>query len=219
MINIKILGIDEAGRGPVIGPMVMCGFLIEDNKLLALNKMGVKDSKQLTPPVREKLAKKLEKLSDDIVVLKMDATEIDSARNITNLNKLEIKKMCEIINALSPDKAFIDAIESNTSHFRKKILGGLENGVEVIAENFADVNYPIVSASSIIAKHTRDEEIKKLHKKFGNFGSGYSSDPITKRFLKHWLENNKEFPDIVRKSWFTAHELKREKEQMRLDGY
>jgi len=88
-----------------------------------------------------------------------------------------------------------------------------------VAENFADRKYPVVSAASIIAKVERDKEIKKLHKKYGFFGSGYTSDERTIRFLKDWIKKNKEFPDIVRKTWVTAEELKKLKEQKKLDGF
>jgi len=215
----RILGIDEAGRGPVIGPLVMCGFLVDEAKLATLENWGVRDSKKVSPKRRSFFYQKLKKLADDYAVIKLTAMDIDRMRTATNLNKIEIKHMQDIINALKPDKVIIDAIEANAKKFRELILRGLneelkeriKNGTcELICENYADANYPIVGAASIIAKVIRDAEVRKLQQKYpeyGDFGSGYPSDPKTIAFLKDWLEKNKEMPYFVRRSWITAKEL------------
>ena len=207
---MKILGIDEAGRGPVIGPMVMCGYLIDSDNLPRLKEIGVKDSKMMTAEKREAMVPALKKISDDYITLKIKADELD-ARNI---NKIEIEKMQHIINALNPDVAVIDAPEVNTTAFSKKIMAEVRiKTVKVISENYADKKYPEVGAASVIAKVERDKEIAKLHKQHGFFGSGYSHDETTIRFLKDWIKKNKEFPNFVRKSWATSQRLLEEKEQ------
>ncbi len=215
-----VLGIDEAGRGPVIGPLVMCGYLVKEDRIGELRELGVKDSKLLTPKKRESLVPKLKKIAEDIIVLQLPSQEIDKLRTVTNLNKLEIERMRQMIEMLCPGKAVIDAPEANTKKFSEKILFKLKHkGFELITENFADKRYPEVGAASIIAKVHRDAEISKLHKEYGFFGSGYSSDPITIAFLKNWLQNNKDFPGIVRKSWITATSLKKEKEQSKIISF
>lgn len=212
-----ILGIDEAGRGPVIGPLVMCGYLVRDDRIKELRELGVKDSKMLSPEKRDELFPDLEKLAEDVIVLSVSAREIDRLRTATNLNRLEIERMRQMIEMLGPDKAVIDAPESNTKKFKEKILCRLgHNGFELIAENFADKKYAEVAAASVIAKVRRDREIQKLHRKYGFFGSGYTSDSRTIGFLKNWLQDNRDFPDIVRKSWITSVTMKKEKEQKRL---
>jgi len=209
-----ILGIDEAGRGPVIGPLVMCGYLVKEGKIGELRELGVKDSKQLTPEKRESLVPRLKKMAEDFVVLSISPQEIDKLRTETNLNKIEIEHMQQMIDLLCPGKAVIDAPEANTKRFREKVLCRLKHTrFELVAENFADKKYPEVGAASIIAKVHRDAEISKLHHKYGFFGSGYTSDERTIAFLKNWLQDNKDFPDIVRKSWITATLMKKEKEQ------
>lgn len=214
---MKILGIDEAGRGPVLGPLVMCGYLVDEKKVCKLKDCGVKDSKMLTQGSREKIFPKLKKICDDFVVLKVSAKQIDKLRTKSNLNKLEIEKMQHIINLFEPDKVVVDAIEANTGRFKSKLMTGIEdNGMEILAENFADRKYYEVGAASIFAKVNRDREIQRLQKKYGNFGSGYTSDERTIKFLKDWIKMNKEFPDIVRKSWITAIEIKNNKEQKKL---
>lgn len=168
----------------------------------------------LTPQKRKKLTPKLKKLADDYVLLKILPKEIDKLRDITNLNMIEIAKMREIINLLKPDKVIIDSPEVNIKKFKEKIASGLRhNGFEFVAENFADKNYPEVGAASIIAKFHRDKEIIQLHKKYGFFGSGYTSDERTIGFLKSCIKDNKDFPDFVRKSWVTAMLIKREHQQ------
>lgn len=203
--------------GPVVGPLVMCGYLIDESKVEKLRDMGVKDSKMLTPKKRQKLVPKLKKLADDFILVKITPQEIDRLRDISNLNKIEITKMRQIINALKPDKVIIDAPEVNTVKFGKKITEGLRhNGFDLIAENFADKKYAEVGAASIIAKVHRDREIEKLHRKHGFFGSGYTSDERTIKFLKNWMKMNKEFPHFVRKSWITAVLIKEETQKKKV---
>ena len=194
--------------------MTMCGYLIDSDNVPELKSIGVRDSKLLTAKKREGLAPKLKKLADDYVVLKISAEDIDRLRTDINLNMIEIKRMQHIINMFSPDKVLIDSPEVNTRKFSSKVMSGVKNkGLHIVAENFADKNYLEVSAASVLAKVERDAEIKKLHKKYGFFGSGYSTDEITIRFLKDWVKKNKEFPPFVRKSWFTAKWIKQELEQ------
>lgn len=215
---MKILGIDEAGRGPVCGPLVMCGYLIDDSKLAGLRKTGVRDSKMLSPERRLKMHPVLESFADDYIILEKSAQEIDSMRSVSNLNRMEIDMMAEIINAFRPDKAIVDAPEFNTLEFSRKLMRKAE-GVNIIAENYADKNHVEVSAASVMAKVRRDTEIEKLHKIHGYFGSGYPSDPDTISFLKNWIKKNKEFPDFVRKSWITAQAMIADKEQKPLSSF
>lgn len=212
----KILGIDESGRGPVIGPMTICGYLVDEEKLPKLKKLGVKDSKLLAEKKRSYLAPRLKRLADDFIIFSIPASEIDRLRTITNLNALEIARMQQIINLLKPDKVIIDSPEVNTKKFSQKVMTKvkIKNKLHIVAENFADKKYVEVGAASILAKVERDAAIKKLHKEHGFFGSGYASDEITVKFLKDWIERNKEFPSFVRKSWFTAQWIKEEKEQL-----
>lgn len=212
----RILGIDEAGRGPVVGPLVLCGYMIDDSKKEKLRKLGVKDSKLLAAKKRAALFPRLKKLADGHGVIKIGAAEIDSLRTTSNLNRIEIEKMQMLINRLMPDKVVIDAPEVNTANFARKIKSKLECECEIIAENFADRNHPEVAAASVIAKVERDREIRRLHRLHGNFGSGYCSDPRTVGFLKDWLKRNKELPDFVRRSWITAQILVAERQQTKI---
>ena len=210
-----LAGIEEAGRGPVIGPLVMCGYLVDKKNVPELKKLGVKDSKLLSVKKRVSLISGLKKICDDFILLKLTAEEIDKLRTVTNLNRLEIERMQHIIKMFEPDRVIIDSLEVNTKKFSTKVCDGLKIK-SLIAENFADKNHIEVAAASIMAKVHRDSEIKKLHRKHGFFGTGYPSDERTIRFLKNWIKRNKEFPDFVRKSWVTAQFIKEEKEQSKL---
>ena len=208
-----VLGIDEAGKGPVVGPLVVCGYLIDEKDESKLRGLGVKDSKLIPSKKRKEMYEKLKKIAKDYVILKIKAKEIDELRKTTNLNAIEIGKIQEIIKMLEPDKVIIDSMEVNCEGFEKKVRTKDDEEKEFVCENYADDTYPVVSAASILAKVERDEVIEQLKKEHGFKGSGYPSDERTINFLKKWIMENKEYPDFVRKSWLTAKILKEEKEQ------
>jgi len=210
-----IVGIDEAGRGPVIGPLVICGVLIDEKDEIKLKNIGVKDSKLLTPKQREDLFEKIRSIVKKYEILIIQPKDIDSfvESDHLNLNWLEANVSAGIINKLAPNKAILDCPSVNTNAYRDYIKKQIEGDVEIIAEHKADVNYPVVSAASILAKVTRDDEIEKIKKAIGvDFGSGYPSDEKTQNFLKN---NWKKYPEIFRKSWSTykvlADSLKQKK--------
>ncbi len=201
MIELLICGIDEAGRGPVIGPMVMCGVLIEKEDEGKLSDIGVKDSKLLSPARRQEMVEAIKKAAKDFSIAIVTPKEIDEAveSETTNLNWLEADRQAQIIDDLKPDVAYIDCPSSNEADYaeylRKKIK---HKDVKLVVEHKADFNYPVVSAASIIAKVTRDGEIEKLKRRYRvDFGSGYPADPFTKQFL----EKNYDKYDFFRKSW------------------
>jgi len=220
VVLIRVLGIDEAGRGAVLGPLVVCGFLIDEKDEKELKKIGVKDSKQLTPKKREELAPKLEEVGIHIVIIRIPSAKIDANRKRgINLNQIEAIKMAEIINLLEPDKVIVDSPSYNTNKFRDYLFSKMENKkIKLISENFADQNYPVVSAASIIAKVNRDEAIEELKKKAGkDFGVGYSHDPRTIEFLNNLAEKSRgKLPSYVRHTWDTVERIKNEYNQLRI---
>ncbi len=212
---MKILGLDEAGRGAVIGPLVICGLLIDEKNEKKLKKIHVKDSKLLSPGKRNELVPKIEKIANHIVILKVPACKIDANRRRgINLNQIEALKISEIINLLEPERAIVDTPSYNSNKFRDYLWSKLENkNVELICENFADKNYPVVSAASILAKVERDREIEDIKRKVGvDFGVGYPHDPATIEFLNELAEKGK-MPTYVRKTWDTVQEIMRSKRQ------
>lgn len=216
----KILGLDEAGRGPVIGPMVIAGVLINDEDENKLKDLGVKDSKLLTPKRREELAKEIKKIAKNIKVVKISAKEIDKQRKIKTLNKIEMEAFARIINFMDTKEVYLDLPENGTK-FAFALKRKLDDwNVKLIAEHKADINYPVVSAASIIAKVERDAEMRKLEKETGlELSSGYPADPHVVNFLKKYMEDHKELPDFVRKSWITAKRLEGKKKQKKLGEF
>ena len=204
---MDILGIDEAGRGSVLGPMVIAGVIVPEKMDKVLERMGVKDSKRLTPNRRTILSRKLKKMFEyEIVVI--SAREIDELRaSGVNLNEIEKNAMESIILKLKPEKAIVDAVDVKAQRFQDNLCK--DTGFDVIAEHKADDKYIEVSAASIIAKAERDAQIQEINKEFiksGGIGSGYPSDPITKKFLTNFTYD--EMPDFVRKSWATVEKMK-----------
>jgi ribonuclease HII len=213
---VLVMGIDDAGRGPIIGPMILAGVLIDEKCEISLKKLGVKDSKQLAHPKRIELSREIKKSCASYHITKTFPEQIDLALSQgTNLNTLEAMKTAEIINALNSEKqkikVIVDCPSVNTKAWQLTLSKYIKHpsNLALACEHKADVNYVSVSAASVIAKVVREEEVEKLreqYKKYGDIGSGYPADPLTKEFLKkrgRELENS----GLFRKSWMTWKRL------------
>ena len=211
-----VAGVDDAGRGPVIGPLVIAGVVMKEEDLPKLTQIGAKDSKMLSPHRREVLAVEIKRIVEKYAVVKLLPREIDdvviNGRKLHKLNRLEAQAMARVIAELKPDKAYVDASDVMEKRFKQHILECLPFEIDIVSEHKADKNYPIVSAASIIAKVERDREIAELRNIHGDFGSGYPSDPRTVKFLDECLKRFGEYPDFVRRSWKPAKKAKSEKQ-------
>lgn len=195
-------GIDEAGRGSVIGPLVIAGVSLDKENLDILQGEGVYDSKSLSPRTREKLYPKIITKAKSIFICKIKPNIIDSYVQLKKLNSLEARFMTLVSDNLMVDKVIFDACDVNLDRFRKSILENMKNkGVKIYCFHKADLDYTTVAAASIIAKVTRDREISRLETRFGvRIGSGYPSDPVTKSFLKENIQNMI-FKEHIRFTW------------------
>lgn len=209
-----IAGVDEAGRGCVIGPLVVAGVMVQAENLPILAELGVKDSKLLTPHKRELLYSAIIELCEKYHTIKVLPRQIDtvveSSRRLHKLNRLEAQTMAQVIEALKPNEAYVDAADTVEHRFGNHIRECLKTKTRIISRHKADRTYPIVSAASIIAKVERDREIASLRLEYGDFGSGYLTDDKTMSFLKQLLEKDGDYPDFVRKSWKPAKKAKSE---------
>ncbi len=213
----QIAGVDEAGRGPVIGPLVIAGIVIEKAQEEALLEWGVRDSKLLTPRRREALEPKLRRLSDQIHLLEISPKEIDAQRQQNrSLNLLEAQWMAQVLDKLKWDIAYVDASDVNAERYGRIISAQLKTPNKIISKHKADSIYPVVAAASILAKVRRDQRIKELHKVYGDFGSGYPNDPKTRQFLSNWIRTHSTFPEIVRQTWETSQNFRTRKSQKTL---
>jgi ribonuclease HII len=212
-----ICGIDEAGRGPVIGPLVVAGVCVTDENYL--KRIGVKDSKKLSRKKREELAVLIEKVSK-IETISLDAAEIDEFREILTLNQIEAGIFAKLIEKLTPDIVYVDAADANAQKFKEMIEERCSWKCQIISEHGADARYAVVSAASIIAKVQRDRAIDEIKAKVGiDFGSGYPSDPRTVRYIQNLIEKKMAVPAFVRKSWETVSNLKEEQGKKKLEEF
>ena len=196
---MKICGVDDAGRGSMIGPLVIAGISIEKKDLSKLRKLGVRDSKKLTPKKRELLYKEIIKIVDDFHVIRIPPKTIDKFVFQHNLNHLEAKKMAEVITNLKPHTSYVDSCDVNASRFGREI-SDLSGKSKVKSYHYADSRFVVVSAASIIAKVSRDRSIARLNKS-SNLGSGYPSDKKSVSYVKKLVSSKKPLPSSVRKSW------------------
>jgi ribonuclease HII len=209
-----VAGIDEAGRGPMIGPMVVCGLLFNEDPTQTLRQLGIKDSKMLTPRKRESLYDEVLRLATKSSVREVSASKIDILRGRgVSLNEIELREFISITKALGPERVIVDAADVNAERFGVAIAERtrLRNlGLSVVSEHRADLTYPVVSAASVIAKVRRDRAIVQLHEEYGDFGSGYPADPRTVSFVKKIVRMREPLPPIVRRSWESVKRIESE---------
>ena len=196
---MQICGIDDAGRGSMLGPLVISGISIDKKNLRKLSSLGVKDSKKLSPKNRELLYKKIIELVDDYYVAKIPPRSVDASVKKHGLNELEAKYMAKVVSKLNPDTSYVDSCDVNPKRFGKEI-SKLSDNHKIKSYHHADSRFVVVSAASIIAKVTRDRAIEKLQKTH-DLGSGYPSDSKTVKFVTKYYKINKSLPTFVRKSW------------------
>ena len=211
----SVIGIDEAGRGPVIGPMVVYKIKLPKTDYKILKKIGVDDSKKLSKIKRKKIYQLILKESEinnwEIFVNICKASDIDIGRKKMNINELEINLFSESIlqvsTAYDNDEIFLDACDVNEDRFGVSVrnkLGSLWRDNIIISKHKMDQRNLAVGAASIIAKVVRDEEILRIGNKLDfQIGSGYPSDPITIIAVKKMITS--EYPhDELRWSWATT---------------
>jgi ribonuclease HII len=222
------IGIDDAGRGPLIGPMILAGVLLKKEQETELKKHNIRDSKIITQIERIALARIIKENSISQKVVTTLPEEIDnSLLSGTNLNTLEAIKTAKVINYLNTKEiqkekvqVIVDCPSVNTRAWKETLIKYIKNkdNLKISCEHKADANHLSVGAASILAKVAREEEVAKIKKLYGHIGSGYPSDPDTQKFLKN---HGKEFKDsgIFRKTWSTWKKMFPGKKQATLDGF
>ncbi|AXI24755.1 ribonuclease HII [Methanofervidicoccus sp. A16] len=224
-----ILGLDEAGRGPVLGPMVIALVKARERDLEEFNKWGLKDSKKLNKNKRNELYNLIIN-KYEVKTIVLEAKDIDKMIKRSNLDNIEIGMFSKLINKVLREeykienwndiythydkkfKIYIDACSNNKKVFSNKIKSKLivyNSNIEIIAEHKADDKYKIVSAASIVAKVTRDRIIDNYKKIYGEIGSGYPSDRVTINYLRNYIKEHGELPEIARKCWKTSQNMLR----------
>lgn len=213
----RICGVDEAGRGPVIGPLVVAGVLVEDDA--ELREIQVRDSKKLSEKRRGELARMIVETADCEIEV-VPAEDIDEMRKLMTINEFEARLFASILGKLRPDTAYLDSADANRKTFEKSVRKELDFDLEIVCEHKADERYPVVSAASIIAKEKREEEVRRIGEELGeDIGSGYPADPITIEFMQRWISENGDLPPHTRRSWETARKMLSTSKTRKLDEY
>jgi len=204
-INV-ICGVDEAGKGAVLGPMVIAGVLVHG--IEECEGLGFMDSKTLSKQRREELY-------DLITAYFMTAVRVIDAQYIdqlrielkTGMNTIVATAHAAVIDELDAQTAFVDACDVNARRYGETITALLRTPCTIISEHKADRQFPVVSAASIVAKVTRDRIIDTLSEEYGAIGSGYPSDRVTIDFIEAWISDNGSPPPFARRSWRTVSDI------------
>ncbi len=195
-------GLDEAGRGPVIGPMVMAIVESTDG---TMSELGARDSKVLSASSRERLYEKIEKEAVSVNFKIITAADLNREMATKTLNVIEEQCAVSLIGSVKSKDIFVDAFDVNEGRLSAKLSG--ITGKSVVCRHRGDSLFPVVSAASIIAKVIRDREVREIEKKYGEIGSGYPSDPKTIKFLQRCRENGADITSIARTSWITYRRI------------
>jgi len=208
-----IAGVDEAGRGCVIGPLVIAAVSIKDSSIKKLKEIGVRDSKLLTKKRREEIYEEILQNCEEIKVVKIPPKIINKTmEDKISLNKLELKYFIKLIKTLEKvNVVYIDCPDVKEERLEKEVSKRIDKKIKVVSMHKADARIPIVSAASIVAKVVRDKEIEKIKRKLKyDFGSGYPSDKKTREFLRRMML----LPEVkkhIRTKWKTLEKLKQRK--------
>ncbi len=214
-------GIDEAGRGPVLGPLVVAGVAVDD--LAMLDGLGIKDSKRLSPAQRSRLARLIRDLPGVRVALRhASPDELDRQRKDRSLNDIEVAMFRDVAAELGPTHLWLDAADVDAERFGRAVGEGLS--AAVVSQHKADDHHTVVAAASIIAKVERDAAMAELARRLERasgfaIGSGYPSDPTTTRFLQAFVAENGCLPEGARASWATSRRLMAALQTPSLDSF
>jgi ribonuclease HII len=151
-LRIRIAGVDEAGRGPLAGPVVAAAVVLDPNRPIE----GLRDSKQLTPAQRRELATRIRADALAFAVAQASVAEIDRL----NILQASLLAMCRAIEALQPvvDLVLVDGNRVPPIAIASRaIVGG-------------DAIEPAISAASILAKTHRDALMRALHRRYPEYG-------------------------------------------------
>lgn len=206
---MRVLGVDEAGRGAVLGPLVVAGVLVEGGSEGKLRSLGVRDSKAIPREGRRGILRGVVREALGARVVVIDPAEIDRE----SLTELELKAVASLIAALRPDAVVLDSPVHPKAipEFGRRLAGRLgELGVpppEIEIRPRADSSSPAVGAASILAKVTRDAYVTYLRRHFGDFGWGYPGEERVREFLLSWWREHGDLPPICRRRWSTVAKI------------
>jgi len=206
---VLVAGVDEAGKGPVVGPMCVACVALKKTDLPGLKKLGIKDSKKISKNKREVLAVHIKTISS-WHVLEVSAQMIDELRKVMTMNEIVLRAHAQVIEKIVPDEVFVDAADVNALRFGSNLKKLLACSPQITSEHHADVKYLVVSAASIVAKVTRDDLMRDIEEQLGcTIGSGYPSDQKSRAFVAYALKRQDEsMMRVIRHSWKTVDKIR-----------
>jgi len=232
------IGTDEAGKGPVLGPMVATAVGVPDPDVLPGD---VADSKRLSPARREELDATIR--DDDRIAVGVVAVGVDRIDDPdTDMNGLTVVAHADATESLlanegtadaTPDVAdgsreielLADACDTSEERFARRLSAAIDadgsgtDALAVDARHGADDEDPVVAAASIVAKVERDARVAEIATEFGDVGSGYPSDPTTRSFLEGYVREHERLPGCARRSWQTCEDVLASVEQAGLGEF
>jgi ribonuclease HII len=215
----RVLGIDEAGRGSVLGPLVVGGFCCDEDRLPEVVAAGARDSKLLSPRQRSVVYRGLASLGAVRSVALAPRT-IDRYVARGGLNELELHAFASLVRILRPDVVYVDACDPDAERFGRRLAALAGTGVGIVSRHRADRDVPVVGAASVVAKVRRDAALARLAARAGEeIGSGYPSDPDTRRCVERHARDGGRVPSWMRRSWETVQRVKRERPARTLEQY
>ena len=218
-------GVDEAGKGPVLGSMFAAAVLADPADLPD----DVGDSKDVPADRRQSMATEIREIAERVAVAEVPVWEIDDEG--TDMNTLTVEAHARALSQLCAAgeevrqngsgelSGFVDAGDTNAVRFGQRLRERIDADLDLRAEHEADENHRIVGAASVVAKVVRDAHVEALSAKYGDVGSGYPSDPTTREFLQSYVETYDELPDCARESWQTSKDALAAAAQASLDAF
>jgi ribonuclease HII len=213
-----VIGCDEAGRGCVIGALVMAAFAVPRDSEHKLRLAGARDSKELTAEKRKALQKTLSSMGK-FRTRHISAVEINEAmRRRKSLNELEAQALAELLDSFVPElegigaqvsAIYVDSPDPVPQTYERRIRRHAKNlsKVRIVSDNKSEGKYPCVAASSIFAKTERDAELEKIKEFLGeDFGNGYTHDKTTVDFVRRRRRDEKLAP-FLRVRWKTVKNM------------
>ncbi|HVM44376.1 MAG TPA: ribonuclease HII [Candidatus Thermoplasmatota archaeon] len=196
---------DEAGRGPVLGPLVVAAVLVDSER--ELRKLKVKDSKLLSPAKREELAPLIREVARRVELRVVPAEELNARMPGENLNEIEVEAFAELLERLAPSSAVLDACDVNADRFGRNVGARVSHACAIKSVHEADAKHPVVAAASILAKVERDRLMAQISAEHGACGSGYSHDVHTQQWLAAYVRAHNRLPTFARREWETSKRL------------
>ena len=205
------LGVDEAGHGAVMGPLVISSVLLDDESEKELQFQGVKDSKQLSPEKRFHLYDQILERAKRSCSIHISSITIDKQRQLgLSMNRIEENHIFTLLKKYVDDpvdEVVIDAFVSKQNRLYNEICKLFPSSM-VRCEFHADATYPVVACASVIAKVERDRAMISLSQELGrDLGSGYPHDELSTSYIREFVKEHGKPPTIARSSWLTTQRI------------